>query len=275
MISDLFSGPVAYKDIKTRWIAIPLIVLLSHYLTYNGFDSVGWLVYELFSDGIKVWLVWMVILADIYYLDRNLPWPGNFLKRLIFQLILTIVTGMATLTLAQLIDYGLIRWYPIDHYDFDLVIALLFILLVNAIYIILYYQHSLQASHEDLAAIKKRQTESLRTNSLLIKLGKRQIAVPFDKICCFYAVNKNTLLFTADGQIYPVDLSLDQIEKEPCSVNMFRANRQYLITHGIIKSINTEANGKVNVFMKLPQLKEPFITVSREKASAFRQWFIK
>lgn len=275
MFSSVFSGPVIYKDLVIRWIAIPLIVLISHYLTYNGSDSAGWFVYELVSDGIKVWLVWTAIRIAIFYLDRRLPWTGRFLQRLSVQLALTIVTGMAVLTVAQLVDFGLIRPYPIDHYAFDLVVAMLFILLVNAVYIVLYYQFSLQASHRNLEEMARLQAASARTNTLIIRLGRRQVAVPFEKISCFYAINKNTLLFTADGQSYPVDLSLDQLEKDPCTLHMFRANRQYLVSSGIVKEIRADANGKLTAWLDLSQVKDPFITVSREKAAAFRQWFVK
>ena len=273
MFRRLFTGPVLYRDGLILLTGIPLIVVLSHYLTYNGSDSAGWFIYELISDGIKITIVWMVVRACIYLLDRRLPWQGNFVKRLGAQILLTAAAGMVTLTILQLLDFGLIRSYPLDHYGFDLVISLLFILLVNAVYIILYYQQSLQLSYKNLQDIKLRQDESRQTNTLLIKLGKKQLAIPFGKMAGFYAVNKSTLLFTTDGQSYPVDLSLDQLEKEPCSINMFRANRQWLVTTGIIRSLEAESGGKINLSVSLPQSKEPVITVSREKAAAFRTWF--
>ena len=274
MFGRSFTGPIKYKDTLVRWITIPLIVLLSHYLTYNGSDSPGWFIYELISDGIKVWLVWTVIRAVIFFLDRRLPWTGNFLKRLLSQILLTSVVGMLVLTLTQIIDYSLIRSYPLDHYSFDLVVALLFILLVNAIYIILYYQQSLIATNQDLEKIKILQTESNQPLQLLIRLGKKQLAIPFDKIGGFSSNNKTTMLFTGDGHSYPIDGSLDQIEKEPYALHMFRANRQFLTAANMIRSIQAESGGKINLFLDLPQVREPFITVSREKAAAFRRWFI-
>ena len=142
MFKRLFLGPIQYRDTLIQCIAIPLIVLISHYLTYDGSDSVGWFIYEMITDGIKVFLVWITIRAVIYFLDRRLPWSGNALRRLGVQLLLTTVCGMLMLTVTVLIDYSLFRPYPMNHYSFDLVVALLFILLVNAIYIILYYHYN-------------------------------------------------------------------------------------------------------------------------------------
>jgi len=271
MLRRLFSGPIAYKDVAVRWIAIPLIVLLSHYLTYNGSDSVNWLIYELLSDGIKVWLVWSTIRIVIFWLDSRLPCAGHFIKRLLVQVSITAAAGMVVLTLAQWADYGLIRSYPLDHYSFDLVISLLFILLVNAVYIILYYQQSLQLSQQHLANIARLQ-EQRDSKVIIVRLGKRQIVVPFDTIICFYAANKNTLLYTADGQRYPVDQSLDQLEKEACSSHLFRANRQYLLSSQVIQSVRSAANGKLSAYLTPDLLNDSFITISRQKAAAFRQW---
>jgi hypothetical protein len=274
MLKLLFSGPVHYPDRLVRVIGIPLVVFSSHYLTYDGSDSAGWYIYELFADGIKVFLVWSSIKMVVHYLDRRIPWPGRPLRRLLLQLTVTCVAGMALLTCANLLDYSLFRPYPLNHYDFDLVIAALFILIVNAVYIILYYHQSLADSRQSLEDAKKlRLEEQVRPGMLWVKLGKKQIAVPFEKIGSFYAVNKGTLLYTTDGQSYPVDLSLDQLEKEPYTMAMFRANRQHLLSLQSIATMQPDESGKINVRLKLDNHKEPVITVSREKAAAFRQWF--
>jgi DNA-binding LytR/AlgR family response regulator len=273
MLKQLFSGPVYYNDRLIQIIAIPLIVFFSHYLTYDGSDSAGWYVYELFTDSIKVFLVWSTIRMVVHYLDRHIPWSGRPLRRLLVQLLATCVAGMVMLTGTNLLDYSLFRPYPLNHYSFDLVIAALFILIVNAVYIIIYYHQSLATTRQNLQDAKNTQLDvQERPGMLWVKLGKKQIAVPFAKIASFYAVNKGTLLYTTDGHSYPVDLSLDQLEKEPYTVTMFRANRQHLLSWQSIATMQPDEYGKINVRLKLDNHKEPVIMVSREKAAAFRQW---
>jgi hypothetical protein len=273
MFKRLFSGPVHYTDTIFQLIAIPLIAFTAHYLTYDGSDSTGWFIYEISSDIIKIFLVWTIVKLCILFLDRRIPWTVNPLRRLLYQLLLTGIVGLATLTILVVIDYSLFRPYPMNHYSFDLVIALLFILLVNAVYIVLYYHQSLQATRKNLEDTRKRQTESLRNNFFLVKLGRKELQVPLVGISLFYAKNKNAFLFTTEGQSYPVDLSLDQLEKEAFTAALFRANRQHLVSLSSISSIQSDASGKINVYLKQSPNKEEYITVSREKAAAFRQWF--
>jgi hypothetical protein len=273
MFKDWFSGPVHYKDKWIQLLGIPLITFTAHYLTYGGSDSISWYVYEILSDALKIFLTWNAVKACICFLDRRFPWSGQPLRRLTMQLLLTTFAGLLIFYTLVFIDYGLVRPYAMDHFGFDLVIATLFIVIVNAVYIILYYYESLQAAGQKLADLKKRQLEILKAEYFLVKLGKKEIQIPLSSIGFFYARNKATILITEEGKSYPVDLSLDQLEKETYTRHMFRANRQYLVSAQAVSSIQSDSYGKIAVQLTHSGEKDSIITVSRDKAAAFRQWF--
>lgn len=273
MLKYLFSGPVPYNDKWIQVLVIPFITFTAHYLTYGGSDSIGWYIYEIVSDGLKIFLTWNAVKACIFFLDRRFPWSAHPLRRLMIQIGSTTISGLFIFYTLVFIDFGFFRPYPMDHLGFDLVIASLFIVIVNAIYIILYYYQSLQAAGQNLANLKKRQLENIKAEYFLVKLGRRELKIPLSNIACFYARNKATILITSEGRSYPVDQSLDQLEKEIFTGHMFRANRQYLLAVQAIVSIQSDSYGKINVQLAHTPDEETTITVSRDKAAAFRQWF--
>jgi two-component system, LytTR family, response regulator len=65
--------------------------------------------------------------------------------------------------------------------------------------------------------------------------------------------------------------SLDEIEELVNPKIYFRANRQFLVQHPIITGFKSNSNGTLTLLMKVSQ--QPLITVSREKATAFKKWF--
>lgn len=273
MFKDVFSGPVHYNDKWIQLLAIPLITFTAHYLTYGGSDSIGWYIYEIASDALKIFLTWNGVKVFIYFLDKRVPWTRDPLRRLLMQLMLTILGGLLIFYTLVFIDYGLFRPYTMEHVSFDLVIATLFIVIVNAVYIILYYHQGLQAAGQRLSDLKKRQLDNIKSEYFLVKLGRKEIQIPLSSIHCFYARNKATVVVTNEGKSYPVDLSLDQLEKESFTGHMFRANRQYLLSAQAIASFQPDSYGKINLQLTHSADKDSVITVSRDKAAAFRQWF--
>jgi DNA-binding LytR/AlgR family response regulator len=106
----------------------------------------------------------------------------------------------------------------------------------------------------------------------VVRVGKKEAVVPFAEILCFYSEEKETFLLTSAGKTYLVDLSLDKVEEQVPQTHFFRANRKFIITAAMVTTIQTEAYGKLLVnIAEVPKLPAS-ITISREKAPAFRQW---
>jgi hypothetical protein len=264
-----------YRDKWIQLLGIPVVTLFSYYLTYNNIQLNWLLAYEVLSDAFKIFVVWQVIRWVIVELDKRYIWQKDLVSRLLLQVPLTCIAGIAALTLLVYAEYAFIRPYRLEHYfDFDVVIALIFILLGNAIYVGLYYYDLyLRSLSEKQELARKLQSENQRqAEHLVVRVGKREIVVPYAEIKCFYSEEKETFLLTSGNKNYLVDLSLDKLEEQLPPADFFRANRKFIIAPSLVATVQTEAYGKLAVTLKESPRLPATISISREKASAFRQW---
>src|SRR4028119_401007 len=107
------SFPV-YRDKWLQIFGIPLITAFGYYLTYNNIQFNWLLIYELISDGFKIFIIWQVIRWLIVWLDVCYSWSKGLSKRLALQLPLTCLSGMLTLTLLVHLEYYFIRPYRLE-----------------------------------------------------------------------------------------------------------------------------------------------------------------
>ena len=77
-------------------------------------------------------------------------------------------------------------------------------------------------------------------------------------------------MVTKDKQRYIVDYTLDKLEHSLDPKIFYRANRQYIISYGIITGVHQWFNGKLKIEIS-PQENEPII-VSRDKAPLLKEW---
>ena len=63
----------------------------------------------------------------------------------------------------------------------------------------------------------------------LIKIGEHFRSVQTSDIWCFFIMERSTFLYTCKDKSYPIDYSLDQIEKLVDYSKFFRINRNYII----------------------------------------------
>jgi DNA-binding LytR/AlgR family response regulator len=104
----------------------------------------------------------------------------------------------------------------------------------------------------------------------VIKVGVHIRPVEVDDIQYFYSFDKATFLQTNENKSYALDLSLDQIERLINPQQFFRINRKFLVN---IKSIDEVVSfSKSRLKIKFKHSKEQEAIVSRDKASAFKEW---
>lgn len=264
-----------YRDKGIILLGVPVITALEYYLTYDNI-RLNWLfVYEFLSDYTKILLIWLLIRWVVMRLDRRFPWQEGLVRRLAVQVPLTCLAGMLALTVLVHLEYRFLRPYPMQHFfNFDLVIALIFILLGNAIYVSLYFYDSYarsQAEKNQLAE-QLRQASQPEAERFLVRSGKRETLVPYEEILLFYAEDKENYLLTGQGKVYLVEASLDKLTAQLPEALFFRANRKYILTADAVDSLQPEAYGKLLVQLRPhPRLPEN-LTISRDKAAAFRHW---
>jgi hypothetical protein len=267
--------PPIYHDKWIRLIGIPVITAFGYYLTYNNIQFNGWFIYELLSDAFKIYLIWQLVRWCVIALDKRFPWATNFGKRLFIQVPVTCGLGILGLSILVNLEYAFIRPYRLEHFwNFDLVIAFIFLLLVNAVYISLYFYQS----YEQSQAEKKALAEQLEIRPgpvqeyVVVRHGKREVVVPYAEILCFYSEAKETYLVTSQHKSYLLETSLDRLEEQLPEPLFLRANRKFIITPDLVDSFAPEAYGKLAVHLKpLPKL-PAIIIISRDKAPVFRRW---
>ncbi|WP_247235599.1 LytTR family DNA-binding domain-containing protein [Telluribacter sp. SYSU D00476] len=265
-----------YHDKWIQVIGIPVIAAFAHYLTYN-YERFEWIIaYEYISDCLKIFLIWRLMRGSIIWLDKRYPWQQNFVVRLLIQLVLTNVVSLSALTALVFAEYAFIRPYQMEHFfSLDLVIAFLFILFGNAIYICLYFYDSYKRSEDDKRAIAdllQAAPSAPPMEHVTVRTGKKEVLVPIHSILCMYSEEKETYLIDLNQKVYLLDHSLDRLQEQLPEALFFRANRQFIVTPRCLQSVATDAYGKLTVTLtpnpKLPET----ITISRQKAPAFRQW---
>ncbi len=108
-------------------------------------------------------------------------------------------------------------------------------------------------------------------NRFLVKLGDRLESVSEENIGYFQARDKMVLLITQNGKKYPVDYSLDDLERLLHPDYFFRINRQFVVRIDAIQSIHSYFHGKLKIVLA-PKVNDQDIVISREKSAQFKQW---
>jgi two-component system, LytTR family, response regulator LytT len=123
---------------------------------------------------------------------------------------------------------------------------------------------SVSALTEMVAQHKTRQT-----TSVLVFSKDKIVPVQFSDVALFYIRNEITYLVTFGQKIYPVQKTLEELEKA-AGPGFYRANRQYLVNRSAVKEASQYFGRKLSLSLLLPF--DEKITVSKEKATGFLNW---
>ncbi len=107
----------------------------------------------------------------------------------------------------------------------------------------------------------------------LIKVGEHYRSVPDSDISCFYILERFTFIRTLTGKDYPVDYSLDQLQKIIDPEKFFRINRNCIINITAIRDIISYSSSRLNI--KLNNQPNEDLIVSKDKVSEFKKWIDK
>lgn len=115
----------------------------------------------------------------------------------------------------------------------------------------------------------RNETTAIR-DRFLVKTGQKMIPIDVRDIAYFYSESGISFLRTKTNQRYPLDYTLDELEKMLSEHDFRRANRQYILSRNAVTAVHLWFNGKLKVDVH-PEPEEAVI-ISREKAAAFRTW---
>lgn len=129
---------------------------------------------------------------------------------------------------------------------------------------------SINIDYDALAeAIARRENQKRRR--FLIKVGTRYRTVESDEIAFAYTENKINYLVDKSGKHFPVDLNLEQLEKELDPRRFFRINRSFIVSIDAIESMHQFSKGRVKLKTN-PTANDDFLVVGTEKSPVFKRW---
>lgn len=117
------------------------------------------------------------------------------------------------------------------------------------------------------------QTLSQKTykTRFMVKLGEHIKSVTTDDIDFFYAEGRTVYLYTTQNRKFIIDYKLEELEELLDPVQFFRVNRSFIMNINAIEDVVVYSTSRLKITPRLDFDKE--IIVSREKVSAFKDWF--
>jgi len=113
--------------------------------------------------------------------------------------------------------------------------------------------------------------ESKKKSRMVVKKGVEYITLKVEDVALIYTENKVVYVIDKNGKKYVGDKNLTELELELDNNLFFRANRQYIINIGVVKSYKAFEKVKLQVDLLMPELNH-HIVISQEAAPDFRKW---
>ncbi len=267
-----------YRDRLLRLIVVPLLGIM-----YRHIGEPSPLI-QLLRDPIyyadllvcmaSVWISWELTKWLIRRLDRYYSWINDFFRRLIIQLV--VVYGIAIFyTLLVTFVYNDIIMRDLRHelYDIsfafviDVPVSLLMLTIVQLLYYTLYLQEYYTQPVVEAASLPS--APAFRKN-VLAYFGKSLLPVALEEIAYFHKVGEVTLVRIFGNQDYRIDQTLEQLMDTLPASHFYRLNRRMIASLEAVREVKSDASGKLLVTLE-PDYEE-IVTVSRKKASEFKNW---
>lgn len=106
---------------------------------------------------------------------------------------------------------------------------------------------------------------------LIVRKGLENIALRTSDVVLIYTEEKLVFVLDREGKKYIIEKKLSELEQELDTNIFFRANRQYIINVGFVRSYKTYERVKLQVDLSLSNLNH-HIVVSQENAPLFKKW---
>ncbi|QNE38841.1 response regulator transcription factor [Hymenobacter sp. NBH84] len=104
----------------------------------------------------------------------------------------------------------------------------------------------------------------------LVRSGEQLLPLPTAQVGWFQSRHETTTLVTQEGQRFVVEYTLEQLEQLLNPQDFFRLNRQFIAHLPAVQRLHVYFNGKLKLDLHPAPTEE--VLVSREKASALKQW---
>lgn len=107
----------------------------------------------------------------------------------------------------------------------------------------------------------------------MIRIGNTIKSIPVKDIAYFYSQDRINYLMKKNARKFPVESTLDEIEKMLNPEGFYRANRQFIVNIDAISEIHPYFKGRIKI--NLAPLQNGDIVISSEKSRGFKDWLNK
>ena len=214
--------------------------------------------------------------AGIYFrylfqrMERQFPWDQPLKDRIRYQWRFGLLLPLLVILASELVYLSIFLGIPAVQSSMlylELPLVLIFLLLINLFYFILYYRMHHLVSARSTAAPSR----SLDTPSLLVQAGAKVIRLPVHTIAYCRKQERLTFVLTLAGEMYWSDLPLEKIGEELGARNFYQLNRQVIASRQSIRAYTPTATRKLAI--ELQPVAQAAVYVSKAKATDFIQWF--
>lgn len=274
-----------YNDVFKR---VFLSLFAAHFIVVYGdseqisniikhFDYYNALIASFVIAFLVLYYIWMIT----RYLDARLDWFHDTNKRAVAQILLGVVPPTVIAILLAWVYFSMYGYkiQETPYFDSDFPVILLLIFLAN-IYYFLYYlvvsfwhRNSIEHSTNNFENVEKNREDLIISPGykkvILVHTLTKSIPVPVEEIAYFFREQKQNFLRKIDGEIFDINLPLDELEAGLDPTDFFRINRQMIICFSSCKEI--KPSGARLELGLLPEFKD-LIVVSETKVAAFKKW---
>lgn len=250
---------------KFKYSLSLVLTTLNYILTYSTFRLDLEHTYFILNDLALTIIILEFLIICIKTLDRYLPWQVDQNKRLIVQLVtITPIVSFFTLLVNELSE-AIIYTGRIDprFYSFDMVVAMVLILMVQFIYIALHFlPHKPEHIASEVNSVRQIKVSQGTTTKIV---RETEMLAAFVSSDLTYVLDRNCKRFLCNEPLKELEENL--------SGKFFRANRQFIISREFVLGFKSLEYGKIEVQLVCEDKLTPEnIIISRKKAAMFRKW---
>ncbi|GAA4276545.1 LytR/AlgR family response regulator transcription factor [Aquimarina mytili] len=258
------------KDNKLFIVLIPIVNLVNYFITYKNITLNTYFFLTLFIDTIQGYMTWLIVRYVIIKMEKKSPLIDFTFKRLFLQLFYTSLAGLffIIVTTELLNAIAKDKPVPLNFYQLDIWIYEIWILVINGIYISLYYYLFWKKSEQKLQTAK-----TLNSDGITVNIGNKSVRIALNDVCGFYVEEGVTFILDNTNKTYIINTSLDKLEQRLSSIQFFRVNRKFILHHSAVVAFNKIENKKLLVLTSPENNLPEELFISRLKAPKFKKWF--
>jgi len=260
-----------YPDILLFLILIPIISGINYHLTYSNIQFNGFFILTYAIDTFIGYVAWIAIRRLVFYLDVKYPFSKNLVKRIMTQILVTVIVGFVII--AGLTEISSILYKgelaPIHFYTQDMIIISIWFFVLSGIYIIMHFYYEFQQSENKAASTQF----TKKSNSIHIKQGKKSYQIDPNGMSYFKKQGDYVMAYNDVTNKFILDFSLDKLETLIDSNHFYRINRQSIIRRDRILGFDRLDYGKLKIITTADSSFIEEEIVSRNKAPDFKHWF--